>query len=150
MGGKKPALSLLISSLLSPSVKPTQGPFMQISKSKMAWRNAQKQLGVWGRGRPCVSLPFFIFIFSNFIVVQVQFSAFSPHPRLTPSTPVIVHVSFMIVPTNPSPCPLIVPLQQSFSNSSPSLPASNVGNTTPALRRPGWAQDQPWHCWNST
>ena len=51
---------------------------------------------------------------SNFIVIQLQFSAFSPHPRLiprplhlppistTPPHPVIVHVSFIIVPTNPS------------------------------------------------
>ena len=56
---------------------------------------------------------FFQFFPSNFIFVQVQFSAFSPHPRLTPSpphiapvstpTPVIVQVSFIIFPTNPSP-----------------------------------------------
>ena len=58
---------------------------------------------------------------SNFIVIQLQFSAFSPHPRLiprplhlppistTPPHPVIVHVSFIIVPTNPSPFPLNFP-----------------------------------------
>ena len=50
--------------------------------------------------------------FSNFIV-QVQFSAFSLHPSPTPAfptslpfpppPPIIVHVSFIIVPTNPSP-----------------------------------------------
>ena len=48
-----------------------------------------------------------------FIVVQVQFSAFSPQPcpppqRSPPPSPIttplgIVHVSFIIVPVNPSP-----------------------------------------------
>ena len=58
---------------------------------------------------------FFSFLSSNFIVIQVQFSAFSLHPSLNPSPPhllpvstftpppIIVHVSFIIVPTNPSP-----------------------------------------------
>ena len=60
----------------------------------------------------------YLFFFSNFIVIQVQFSAFSPYLSLTPRPPhlppvsttlpyppppVIVHVSFIIVPTNPSP-----------------------------------------------
>ena len=52
--------------------------------------------------------------FFNFIVVQVQLSAFSPHhsPRPQPSPPAspdstphlgYVHVSFIPVPENPSP-----------------------------------------------
>ena len=59
--------------------------------------------------------------FKNFIVVQVQFSAFFPNPSPNPSPPhlppvstplIIVHVSFIIVPTNPSP----------FSPETPSSP----------------------------
>ena len=66
---------------------------------------------------------FFVCFFFNFIVVQVQFSAFSPHPSLPPSTPVIVHVSFMIVPTNPSPFSpeILSPLTVSLFSISVSL-----------------------------
>ena len=56
----------------------------------------------------------------DFIVVQVEFSAFSSHPSLPPqispppspvSIPplVIVHVSFIVVPVNPSHFPPIIP-----------------------------------------
>ena len=64
-----------------------------------------------------------LFFPSNFIVVQVQFSAFSPHPSLIPSPPhlhsvstpcIIVYVSFITVPTNLSP----------FSPEIPSTPPS--------------------------
>ena len=59
-------------------------------------------------------LIFFFFNFLNFIVVQVQVSAFSPHDFLPPqpspppsldSTPTLgfVYVSFIVVPENPSP-----------------------------------------------
>ena len=57
----------------------------------------------------------FIFYFKNyFIVVQLQLSAFSPHPSIPPqpnpplssasTLPLgFVHVSFIVVPENPSP-----------------------------------------------
>ena len=35
----------------------------------------------------------FLFFFPDFIVIQVQFSAFSPHPSLTPSPPHLPPVS---------------------------------------------------------
>ena len=58
---------------------------------------------------------YFIYLFLNyFIVVQLQLSAFSPHPSLPPqpnpppslasTIPLgFVHVSFIVVPENPSP-----------------------------------------------
>ena len=61
----------------------------------------------------------FIYLFKKmfFIVLQVQFSAFSPNPNpphlpsLFPPPFVIVHVSFIIVPVNPFPYnPLPSPL----------------------------------------
>ena len=65
---------------------------------------------------------FFLLIKLLFIVVQLQLSAFSPHPStppkpnpppsLVPTLPLgFVHVSFIAVPENPSPhCPLPTPL----------------------------------------
>ena len=61
------------------------------------------------------------FLFFNyFTVVQLQLSAFTPHHSLPPqpnpppslaSTLGFVHVSFIVVPENPSPhCPLPDPL----------------------------------------
>ena len=63
-----------------------------------------------------------LFLKKYFIVVQLQLSAFSPHPS-TPPQPVphpvptstlpldFVHVSFIVVPVNPSPlCPLPTPV----------------------------------------
>ena len=60
-------------------------------------------------------MKFYLFYFlKNFIVIQFQLSAFSPHPstRLQPNPPPspastlhldFVHMSFMVVPENPSP-----------------------------------------------
>ena len=82
--------------------------------------------GHWGDGTemkfaPIFSLFLFIFIFlifKIFIVIQLQLSAFSPHPSTPPqpnpppspasTLPLdFVHVSFIVVPVNPSPhCPL--------------------------------------------
>ena len=57
---------------------------------------------------------FFFFFFLSFIVIQLQLSAFSPHPS-TPPQPIpppsptsslpldFVHVSFIAVPENPPP-----------------------------------------------
>ena len=55
----------------------------------------------------------FLYIYNYFTVVQVQLSAFTPttpphpsHPHLPPLIPLplgFVHVSFIIVPENPSP-----------------------------------------------
>ena len=66
-----------------------------------------------------------------FIVVQVQFSAFSPtpprhpsHPHLPPPFPpplVTVHVSFIIVPVNPSPFSSIIPSRFPFDHCQPVL-----------------------------
>ena len=62
------------------------------------------------------------YFFNCFIVVQLQLSAFSPHPSTPPQpnpppscAPTLpldfVHVSFIVVPGNPSPhCPLPPPL----------------------------------------
>ena len=56
--------------------------------------------------------PAFFFFFLIFIVTQLQLSAFSPHPstllQQAPSpastlTLGFVHVSFIVVPENPSP-----------------------------------------------
>ena len=65
---------------------------------------------------------FFFFFFEYFIVVQSWLSAFSPLQLLPPQPnplpslastfpPSFVHVSFIVVPENPSPhCPLPPPL----------------------------------------
>ena len=65
---------------------------------------------------------FCISFFLIFIVIQLQLSAFSPHPSTPPqqnpppspasTLPLdFVHVSFIVVPVNPSPhCPLPTPL----------------------------------------
>ena len=46
-----------------------------------------------------------IFILKIFSVIQLQLSAFSPHPSTLPLD--FVHVSFIVVSENPSPhCPL--------------------------------------------
>ena len=55
---------------------------------------------------------FFLFVWYLFIyfltVVQLQLSAFSPHPSTPPLG--FVHVSFIVVPENASPhCPLPTP-----------------------------------------
>ena len=67
-----------------------------------------------------ISISFFFF--NYFIVVPLQLSAFSPHhspppqpnppPSLASTLPLgFVHVSFIVVPENPSPhCPLPHPL----------------------------------------
>ena len=66
-----------------------------------------------------------VFFFNYFIVIQLQLSAFSPttnplRPPPQPDSPLslastlalgFVHVSFIVVPENPSPhCPLLPPL----------------------------------------
>ena len=59
-------------------------------------------------------LIYFFFQILNFIVVQLQLSAFSPHPAIPPqpnpppspasTLPIaFVHVPFIVVPENPSP-----------------------------------------------
>ena len=75
--------------------------------------------------------------FFFFIVVQVQFSAFSlhPSPTLQPSpqpshfhpTRLIVHVSFIIVPTNPSPCSPAIPSTLPYGHCQPVLNFSVFG-----------------------
>ena len=76
---------------------------------------------------------------SNFIVVQVQFSAFplAPQPTPQPSPPpshfhspprsIIVHVSFIIAPTNPLPFPPEIPSLLLSSHCQPFLNLSIFG-----------------------
>ena len=90
--------------------------------------------------------PHHFFSFFFFIVVQIQFSAFSPHPTPAPQlspppshfyspTSIIVHVSFIIVPANPSPSSpeILSPLPS--VHCQPVLPARNV--YTPRLKVAG-------------
>ena len=81
----------------------------------------------------CLRFGQWMLFFPNFIVVQVQFSAFSPYPSLTPSPPhlppistpspppIIIHVSFIIVPTNPAPFSPKIPSPLRSSHSWPVL-----------------------------